>query len=708
MVMRPITLSLCLLLVLGMLSAFTVEEFLAAGEEQTNSEQFTAFGATYEIISIDGTETFLLKNGDVLDNQGEIEAALYQYYISKYYPSDAEIQEISDLLALYHESRENGDMWKGIEEEECRMGLFLHAFPCTNSSIPTTYEESKDNDCYLTASVLCDEYGEYLGCSDPIMIMPLIQDFALSSNELTRIEEETTAELANISEGNIYLVFTHIKENIEIMEECEEKLESTQLRVPYTQGGDKCNTCYGICPPIIIEEQYLEEVEEKIDALLPDLQYIGEYDEVAKGIYQETIDREKQKNLNEQQKKYLADLKSREERANMLLQDAESLLEHVSDPTVNSNYERAKALVGIIETEINETDFTTIDADFDEFDAKLNVLEQALAADWKIYNDTVAAKERADGLFFTLETKSLSEEATAELTVLKAEKRTQDRSFVDGLSPEKYQQITDAYEGLSARATSLMESTQQVEVVVDTFKGAGTKTNEGISGLASTMAPLEREDREEIAGYAPLVVSSLSFFSISSLAIFVFLFVFATLSNVFRNKIALFLGLLLIGCTILFAGVISGSIYVVLTSASIDASFTDFQSYVFGSDHVSILVETEGVPSGASAKMLECADKLAASFPGKDVVVYERTNSECIVRGQGITLAECYNTIEEPIIAFQYNSVEQSTQFSTGFVYKGTFTGDEEYFNACQLATGFTPTNAAPASQEEPQAQETE
>ena len=687
--MRPIILSLCLLLLIGVVSPMALQDYFYEGENQTGTESFTALSASYEIIYIDGNESILLKNGQILKDKAEIEAALYQYYVAQYYPSQTEIDNITALLNLYHDSRENGDMWKDVEEEECRMGIFLHAFPCTNDTIPEDYEQSKQNDCYLTASVLCDEYGDYLGCSDPIMIMPLIQDFAISSNRMTEIDEDVQEELANLTEENIYEVFTELAADIDAMRGYEQKLEETLLRVPYTQGGDKCNHCYGMCPPIIIDEQYLDEAEEKLDALLPELHYIGDYELLAQQIYDSTIARDEYKSLNEQREEYVALYAPDKSRAETVLAQSTELLDYVSDDTVLTNSERVEQIMNTIDADINDSDFNAMSANLDELNAKLNVLSASIESSWEIYNTTLKAKERADSLFFTLDTKDLSEQASSEFTALKAEKRTQDRSFVDGLSPEKYEQVTTAYNGLSDSASGLLSSAQDSEMIVNGFKGAGTKTNEGIVGLVSTMAPLEREDKEEVSGYAPILVSTLSFFSISSLAVFVFLFAFATFSDRFKNKMLLFLGIMLLGSSIVFAGVLSGGIYYVLASSSTDASFTDFQSYVLTSPHVSIIVETEGVPSGASVQMIACAEDLADSLEGKDVIVYDKTNNECLINGQNVTLAECYNSVEEPIIMLQYTTVAESPKFSTGFVYKGTFSGDEEYFSQCQIAKGF-------------------
>ncbi len=688
--MRPTTLFLSLLLVLGLLFPANLQDYMYEGENQTGSESFSALGADYEIIYIDGKEALIIKNGELLDDESEIDAALYQYYVEQYYPTQAELDNLTETLNLYHDSRENGDMWEGVEEEECRMSIFLHAFPCTNDSLPETWDEAKSNDCFLTASVICEEYGDYVGCSDPLDIMPQVQDIAISSNRLTEIDNKTQQDLANLSESNIYDVLFDIDQNIELMKEYEGKLENTKFRVPYSSGGDECNNCYGICPPIIIEEEYLDQADELIGEMLPEVEYIEDYEELSEKLCNSTAARKEYKLLTEQRVECTAEFTPQEDRAEEILAEADELLEYVSDDTVMANSERVREILTDIETGINNSDFASMESDLNELDAKLNVLESSIEESWAVYNNTVEAKERADMLFFTLDTKDLSDSQQAEFTALKAEKRTQDRSFVDGLSQEKYQQLTEKYTELGISASAILDSVETSETVVNTFKGAGTKTNEGIADLTSTMAPLERTQKEQVSEYAPIVISSLSFFSLSSLAIFLFLFAFATLSHFFRNKVTLFAGILLLGCSILFAGVVSGGIYYVLSSSSSDASFTDFKDHTLSSEHVSILVETEGAPAGASGQMMACAEELSSSLEGKEVVVYNKMNSACLINGQNVTLAECYNTVEEPIILFRYSTVDESPQFSTGFVYKGTFSGDEDYFGDCQVATAFT------------------
>jgi hypothetical protein len=691
-------LALCLMFVLGMLSAFSVGDYLRAGENETSTEEFTALGSDYQLILIDGEEALLLKDGELLESQSEIEDALREYYTNKYYPSQAEIDELYELFTLYNESRENGDMYTGVEEKYCRMAFFMDAglFSCTNTSDipPSNWNEARGNDCYMLSAVICEEYGELLGCADPWDIIGLVRDFAMSSDGLNEIIERSHSNLDTISEDNIYSVFTQLKDDIAQSREYEGKLEDSIFRLPWTANGDECSDCLGICTPIIIDEGYLEQAEEKIDELLPRLQYIGEYGELAERIHLSTLEREDYHEVCILHDYYDGLFAPDRQRAEELTSDADEVLELVSDSTVSSNAARVDELVSDIEARLNASDFAGINASRSELSAKLNVLEERIAFSHEVYENASEAKEISDSLFFTLETKGLSEEEMAQFSALKSEKRTQDRSFVDGLSADKYVQLTEKYLELSASASEMLNSGEATGIIVNTFKGAGMKTNNGISDLVTTMVPLERTEREEISGYAPLLISGLSFFSLSSLAVFMMVFVSAVFAGAFKNKLVLLGGILALGCSILFAGAVSGGIYFVLSSSSTDASFTDFQSQVLGSDHVSIMIDSEQASAGAASAMMKCAQELSSNLEGKEVIIYEKLDGNCLINNS-ITLSECYNTIDEPIVVLTYSEGAEAPRFSTGFVYKGTFFGDEEYFSDCQLAKGFVDTGVS-------------
>lgn len=786
--MRPMKLAFCLMFVLGLLSAANLQGYLHPGENETGTEQFTYLGASYTIVSIDGEEAILLRDGEIVRDCDEMEAALHSYYVEQYYPSQSELDEMLELFNYYHETRNNGDFYKGIEEDACRMSFFLGSgfFSCTNASTPTNIQEARENDCYILSSVVCEEYGDYLGCSDPLDVLPLVRDFAFSSDGLNEIQNRTIEGFESLSEDNVYSFFVQLKDDISASRGYEHKIETTPFRLPAMAIGDDCNDCLGICTPLILgakiytysdlnftaadnllelnlsdslgnpashgevtntgsgdmvveimtngmacepenvcgtqvvleggdsldlegrgatrlrlrhysdtsykvwakDETALDNLEAMVDELLPQLEYIGEYEQVAQRIYNSTLEREEFCEETHLREYYASLFAPEKQRAQQLIADANESLDYVSDDGVSANSRRVAELITEIEGLLNGSDFGAINASRNELNAKLNVLEEGTAVSWEVYENASEAKEVADSIFFTLETSGLSEEDAAEFSLLKSDKGNQDRSFVDGLSPEKYLQMTEKYLELSAHASAILQRGETSGIIVDTFKGAGMNTNTGLSELVTTMMPLQRTEREEVSGYAPIVVSALSFFSLSSIAVFLLVFVSAVFAGIFRNKLVLFGAILLLGCSILFAGVVSGGIYLVLASSSTDASFADFQSKVLSSPQVSIIVETYDAPPGAASEMMECARQLSDSLEGTNATIYEKIDGSCIINGS-ITLAECYNTVDEPIILFSYSTAGEPPRFSTGFVYKGTFYGDEEYFSACQLAKGF-------------------
>lgn len=694
--MRPTTVFLCLLFVFGVLFPINLQDYLYDDESNATTEDFIALGTQYQIVYVGGTETMLLKDNQLVTNKDEIESAIYQLYLRKYYPSTSEIETITNLLNAYHASRENGDMWEGYEEKTCMMTLYMTVFPCTNASTPsfTNYSQMKGNDCYMAASIACEEYGNELGCSDPSQVFGMVQDFGLSSYYMTQIKNKTEANLASMNPENAYEVLSGIKDDIDDMEKYEKKLEETKFRIPIG-GAKECKTCIGLCPPVIISEQYLKDVEEKIDGMLPELQKVDGYKEEAQRIYDETMARQNHLTSSNLQLYYTSIFTPDKTRAEKALARADNLLATVDDSEVRENAARVRMLVSEIESNIANSQFNSMNESLDELEAKTALLETGVPESEKIYNETLESRDQASAVMFTLDTLKVPAGLQGNVTALKASKRTQDRSFSTGLSPQRYSEIKEKYDGISLEGATIIERVEggATGEVVDVFQGAGRKTNEGIADLVTTVASMEREDREEVSGYAPLVLSSLSFFSLSSLAVFLFLFAFTTFSNLFRNRVMMFFWFIVLGASILGAAVVSYGTYAVLSSSSNEASFTDFKDYALSSSEVSILVETENVSAGASEKMLECAGKLSASMEGTNAIVYKKTDGECVINGQGVTLAECYNTIKEPIIVFKYSSVDESPEFYTGFVYKGVFSGDEEYFKDCEVSKAFMSTD---------------
>ena len=693
--MRPTKVLLGMLLLASALSAFTVDNYLYEGEEVTSEETFIIHGVHYKLIFVDEEPTFLLRDGALVTDKPEIETALVEHYSTIYYPSEEELQELEDAFRAYDDSRENGDWYKDIEEEECRMSLFLHAFPCN------------ETDCTLASYVLCEEYGEYVGCVDPADIRPHIEQFAFASNGMEEATTRIYGLIGNISPSNIHQSLAEIQTLIPDMQGYEEDMETSQFRLPV--GDDKCNDCWGICPPISIDADALTNATNKLSIMMEKTASFGDYSEQAQEMSDGATEREEYYALNQEREYYRGITNFQMGRAESLLEDANGLFDYISNTSLENTANRVEELVTEINSSIESGDFDSINSSLDELEAKNNILQSAVDKQWEIYNSTFAAKAEAASMLFVLETTQLSAEDEATVDTLAAKKRTLDRSLVDGLSADRYLELHEEYQEIITDLSPMLSDVERTSSVTSAFKAAGKKTNGGFVGFVETVQPMDRTDRDELSSYAPMVFASISFFSLASLLTFMFLFVFGALSHVFRKRTVLFLGLALLVAGIVFVGALSAGVYFVTKAASTDADFRDFQEAVAGADEISILVESEGVTSGAVDQMKACAQKISGDLSPQEVKIYERTNSECITP-EDSTLEDCYNSVPEPLITLRYSAVATRPAFTTSFVEQAVFSGDEMYFEECAFSAMFSmPAELSTPAElpEEPEANET-
>jgi len=117
----------CLLLLVGLVTAFNVTDYLypTEGNVTVSYDNFTLDGDNYSIVALAGEHAFLLKEDEPVTNQSEIESVIYSYYLKMYYPSEEDIQELKDLVERFNDSRNDGYDWPNKEEYLCRDDILL-------------------------------------------------------------------------------------------------------------------------------------------------------------------------------------------------------------------------------------------------------------------------------------------------------------------------------------------------------------------------------------------------------------------------------------------------------------------------------------------------------------------------------------------------------------------------------------------------------
>ncbi|MDD5096620.1 MAG: hypothetical protein PHY95_03860 [Candidatus ainarchaeum sp.] len=695
--MRPTTgVLIGLLLLLPAAFSADLTRYLAPGESITAQDTFVVDSVAYTLVYIDDEPVFLLDgSGEIITDPDVVGRVVNAYFTELYYPTDAEIAALRADFEAYDDSRNNGDNYPGVkvnlpwldeevgyEEEVCRMGLFLHQFPCTN-----------DTDCFTTALFLCDEMGDAIGCSNINDVLPDVKAFSFASNDLEDKMDATFRLMDQMDSRNIRSNLNEIEGLIPGMKEDEEKLEETIFRMP--RPGERCSTCLGVCPYIMINGEHLDNASAKIDAMLEKTGMLGDYEALGATMAAVENTRIQMASDNAARAYYHGIYDTLRERGQATAADARALLMVVANSSVSADANRIDALIAKIDADLEAGNFSQVNASIDELGAKTNRLAGGMPGQWEIYNSAEDAKAEASLSVFILETSNLNDEQAALASILSAKKNNLDRSFVAGLSPERYLELREDYINITETAEPVVQSVSSGSVYLSPLRAAARSTNEGVESLVVAVQPMSREEKGNLSEFAPIMLSALSFFSLGSLLTFAFLFLFARSAK--ANRVMMFMGFIFLGLGLLVAGALSAGAYFTLKGSSTDADFSEYRASLADSSHVSILVETEGVSSGAALEMKACAQKMAAKLSPRQVDIYDKTDGDCIT-SQNTTLGECYNSIEEPIITLRYSALQTRPEFSVVFVDNAVFTGDEEYFRECEVAQMLAvPVEAAPA-----------
>ncbi len=698
--MRPTTsLLVGLLFILSVASCADLSQYLKPGESMSKEETFTADGSVYTLVYVGDSPMILLDNGgNLMSDSSVISHVLMVHFSQLYYPSQGDISALRSDLEAYDASRNNGDFYHnisitlpgmdkkvGVEEAVCKYSLYLNVFPCTN-----------ETNCIYAAMMLCDEYGDALGCSNPRDLVPAVEKFAFADTGMDNGMNRIFALMDGLNSNNIYASLTEIKSIMGNFGNYEKDLEGTKFRLP--QGGEKCSDCFGLCPRIVINESFLASANSKIDALLEKTALLGDYNAQGTRMSGEAVARLGMATDNAQKTYYHSIYDPQKNRSKEAVAEARDLLVVVSNSTMSNYVDRVDALITKTDADLAAGNFSQINASLDELRAKTGTLEAAVPAQWAIYNNTEKAEAEASLSLFILETSSLNDEQTAAAASLTARKDALDRGFVRGLTPERYIEITNDYKNITDTAEPMVQQVEQGTAYMSPFKAAGRKTNEGLENLAVTISPMDRTEKGQFAGYAPLMLSAVSFFSLASLLTFAFLFVFASMSTRFRKRNVMFMGFAILGAGLLMVGIVSAGVYFTLKSSSSGADFNEFKSSLGPVDHASVLIETQGVSAGAVADMKGCAAKIASSLAPRTVSIYQKTDGDCIT-SENTTLGGCYDKVDEPIITLRYSSVQTKPEFSVVFVDSATFYGDEMFFKECGFAPMLGVGLEAPAGQ---------
>ncbi len=699
--MRPgiYTVLLLFFLLSGVVFSFTASDYFYSSEEDVTvtRENFTLNGTEYEILFFDGEETFLLKNGEPVNDSEEISQALHDYYMEKYYPSEEEIQEVRDLVAGFNASRNDGYDWKNKEEYVCREILFTDKRVMMDGEPVWCHD---DDSCYRNALLLYSAYSQGMGWGSYDVVLQPLKDFSYASYGLDFIIENMTTKLDAVDEGDVVETFDYIDESIPTMKDYVDDIEATIFRTPRRDDlADKeaCHlVCYGMCPSFDLDENILDELDAKVAELTDNIGPFAEYEDTSSTIYDNTGMRFSQYlnvTTSSQYDTVFAPLEGKGIELEEYADEASGL---VSNTSFMIKLERLKELRQSIRGDINGNNFETLDEDMEEYTELLDEVQNASDNLYSIYNKTADAKNNAEMLLFEIGTKDLGPLDREKFDELRNRTSQLDKEFSSGMTASQLAGLEENYTEISDDAMRLLgsiESTGTSQAIVY-FRSFARRLNGGLAQFAETTNITSVEDIPEnqfttLGGFSLLV-----FLSLGSIVLLFFLYILRACRHS-SIKLIVVTGFVI---SMLVLGAFAASLFFFMQKTSTDATMDEFLVDFKDRETVAIVVDAGLLNTKEYDAISGCAENLVESIRATNKSAYIYT----LKSGGGCTKSYeshdeelneemCLSDISESgsVIYLKPSSTIEEPKLYTTYLSKAEIYATTDYYEYCPLSTMF-------------------
>ncbi len=699
--MRPKTYAVIALLFLlsGAAFAFTASDYYYPdeGDVTVTSEEFTLDGTDYELLFFNGEETFLLKEGEPVNDSVEMSTVLHDYYIDKYYPSEEDLQEVKDLVAAFNASRNDGYDWKNKEEYVCREIVFTDKRIMMDGEPVWCHD---DESCYRNALLVYSAYSQGMGWGSYDVILQPLKDFSYASYGLDYILANITTMLNSSDEETIVDTFDYIDESIPTMNDYVDDIEATIFRTPRlndTVDREDCNLrCYGMCPSFDLDENILDELDEKVEELTDSIGPFAEYEETASRLYVNTQLRFSHYLNLTTSSQYDVVFAPLEEQGIELEEYADTATELVSNTSFMIKLERLKELRSSIRGDIDGNDFDTLDEDIEEYTELIDEVQEGADNLYVIYNGTADAKNNAEFLLFEIGTKDLGPLEEEKFNELRNKTSLLDEEFSSGLTAVQLEELKNNYTEVGEDAMRLLgsvESTGASQAIVY-FRGFARRLNGGIAQFAETtnLANVEEIPENQVTtlgGFSLLV-----FLSLGSIALLFFLYILRAYRHS-RIRLIVVTGFVV---SMLLLGAFAFSLFFFMQKTSTDATMDEFLVDFQDRETAAIVVDATLMDNTEYDAISGCAESLADSIRATNKSVYiitMKAGGSCTKsyesHDENYNEEECLSEIAESdsVIYLKPSAqIEEPTLYTT-YLSKAEIYATTDYYKYCPISTMF-------------------
>ncbi len=692
-----------LLLLIGIVSAFNPTDYFYSSESgiTISYNNFTLNSVDYSVVSFDGQETFLLKEGEPVSDKNEIESVMYDYYMREYYPSDEDIDELESLVQKFNDSRNDGYDWKNKEEYLCRNDVLFANGKITVSGEPVTCIDEET--CQQNAMLLYAAYGEGLGLGSVDPLYEAIYDFAPSSFAMDDILGNYSAKLSSLNEDSLLDTISYIEGTTDDLRDYSGDIESTIFRTPRRDDQEDKDDCYlkcfAICPSFDLDQGAITEIEDAVSALSTKIEPLSGYEETSSSIFNQSRSRINYSTTESAASEYTSKYDSLNSSAELAVSLGDEATLHVIDSTLEQDLDELKTLKVSIPNDIEVRDFSTTEGDLDDYEELIGKVHNSSTVLLDQYNKTRNSKNMLNSLILVLDTKDLDPVSLSSLELLKNETDDLDAQFHDGITLEDLVLLEEEYEELNADGQMLLkkESTMPATKVLLLFRGFAKNVNQGIASVAEDTDVLSKEEISENQYLALGGFSTILFLSIGSLMLLAFLYILAT-SRFLIPKTNHILAAAFVSVIVLLLG-FSAFTFLFMSKTSSDATLTEFLTDFEERNDTAIFVDLQETSYSDAVAMNSCAGNLASTFTDKNKswTLYTVDSSKCVVtdsngQNKSLTVSECEDQYVAEPSSFElgYSSSNEPPKFSIIYENKAKIRANMDYYDSCPIASLFS------------------
>ncbi len=713
--MHPYKSFVFILILFGLATAsFDVKQYLTSSENGTviSYDNFTLNGIQYNLVSIGGQNTFLLKNGVPLDNSSDIAAVIYSYYKNLYYPSSAELASIKTMVLQFNDSRNDGckGFSDGLEEATCRKALFTDGrVQIYGKPVQCVDDES----CNLNAALVFQAYREGLGLGSITTVLSPLKNFSYASNALEKAMVSNFNYLDTINESNAYTNLLAIKNSLSGIKTNVYDLEHTVFRTPRPDDKEDTyvcytSTCYGLCPPITLNKTVLAALETNLTTITSRLSSFANYKNLSVSLASNTAYRYSHFANETNASYYSAIFAPLSVNGSMVIAFASGVESNIKNTSFSSDLASLKTLHSKINSSISSRDFKTMKSDLLKYGYLVSMVNQTANDLSLIYNRTITLQTKVDAMIFLLDSKDLDSTSRKDLDYLKNKTLYLSSVLKSGLTDTEVLDHEGNYSEMYNQTSILLKryNTQPVSMAYIGFRGFARGVNTGIADMVSSSNVMPVSEVPEKSALTFGVFSLLTFVSLSSLA---FIFFLILLNRVKHRpaKYGLAGGFLI---SLLVLTVFSVGLFFLLEKTSTNADVEEFVFDINKRNSVAIAVFANNTLD--NAPMLTCSDSLATVFNGKNksTMKYTFYAGYCEIENTSVTwdnssnqtsvtksvsnstVSNCENQLknEGSAVQFDYSSTSSQPTFSVIYVNRANVAADSSYYKSCPLVGLFS------------------